>query len=217
MFCPTCGSSVPDGATFCPDCGNPITPSNSAPQQQFPQQPPAPVQSAPFVPTGAQTPKALRDQTIAAAEQQGLGMKWYKFLIYFALIAGGVVDLIMGLLYLTGIIYAIQGASASMVYHFYPALMPMNVLFGLATLALGALRIFDRILMARFSAKAPKLLYIVLGASIGISAIYQIVSSLILANRGVLVTALFSAVLSGVVLFLNIRYFGRRSHLFTNA
>ncbi len=49
MFCPHCGSNIPDGTHFCPNCGNPINLQNNAGygNAQQGQTPPNPSYSAP--------------------------------------------------------------------------------------------------------------------------------------------------------------------------
>lgn len=42
MFCPKCGSQVPDGIKFCPTCGNPMQAAAPAPQPVYQEPAPAP-------------------------------------------------------------------------------------------------------------------------------------------------------------------------------
>ena len=51
-----------------------------------------------------------------------LGMKWYKFLIYFALFAGAFVNFIYGINYISGGIYVVETnglTTADTVYKLY--------------------------------------------------------------------------------------------------
>ena len=47
MFCPKCGSQVPDGIKFCPTCGNPMQAAAPAPQPVYQEPAPQPVYQEP--------------------------------------------------------------------------------------------------------------------------------------------------------------------------
>ena len=47
MFCPKCGSQVPDGIKFCPTCGNPMQAAAPAPQPVYQEPAPQPVYQDP--------------------------------------------------------------------------------------------------------------------------------------------------------------------------
>ena len=56
MFCPKCGSQLPDGSKFCGNCGSPLQDAPAKPAQ--PQQPQAPAQAAAPSPAPASAPVA---------------------------------------------------------------------------------------------------------------------------------------------------------------
>lgn len=67
MFCPQCGTQVPDGANFCPACSTPLTPAGTAPVSEpspvlTPD--PTPVKETPPVYAPAQTdPQPIQETT----------------------------------------------------------------------------------------------------------------------------------------------------------
>lgn len=67
MFCPQCGTQVPDGANFCPACSTPLTPAGTAPVSEprpvlTPD--PTPVEETPPVYAPAQTdPQPIQETT----------------------------------------------------------------------------------------------------------------------------------------------------------
>lgn len=81
MFCRNCGKEMTDGAAFCVSCGAANNPVNCE----------------------------ANNPVNYAANQ--MPMKWYNFLIYFALFAGAVLNVLTGIFMLTGAQYNMQGGS----------------------------------------------------------------------------------------------------------
>ena len=77
-------------------------------------------------------------------------MKWHKFLIYFALWLGAVMNVISGFSLLTGSVYEAQGVSATQVYRAYEGLKGVDMLMGAATIALAVLLIVARFALAGY-------------------------------------------------------------------
>ena len=130
MFCPKCGAQISDGVTFCAYCGTPVQPTTAQPSN--PQAPAAPYNQYPGsnqYPVNQQYP--MNNQYVPGNQYP---MKWYKFLIYFALFAGAVLNAISGIQMLTGAHY---GGVADYVYAIFDGLQIVDVLMGLATLALA--------------------------------------------------------------------------------
>ena len=106
-------------------------------------------------------------ETAVAEPAVQLPMKWYKFLIYFALFLGAVVNLISGVNFLTGNIYVVQSAgeaSAELVYTYFSGLQTVDMVYGIGMIAIAAYGIYTRFMLAKFKAVAPKcvvILYIV--------------------------------------------------------
>ena len=101
MYCRFCGKQIPDQAKFCPECGADLAPAPSAAPPEgtpsFPAASAAPVEPA-MPPQGTPDPAAAFG-VIAAPRR---GMKWFKFIIYFQLWAGMLVNLVTAGKYFTG-------------------------------------------------------------------------------------------------------------------
>ncbi len=206
MFCPNCGTQINDDATFCGNCGAPV--NAQAPQQpQAPQDTQAPQQPVPgFVP---QAPV--------------LTMKWYKFLIYFLLFAIGILNVVSGILTLTGAQYtADNGENVSkLVYALFPDLKTIDVVYGVFCIALGLFQIFTRFQLSSYKAKGPICIMAMYAINAVMSAIYNFVAIGIVPNdlgsHSEMIGEAVGAIVGGVVmLFLNKIYFDKRKHLFVN-
>ena len=232
MFCPFCGSVVDDGAKFCPSCGGDIAtevnemksaPSAVPSQAQTTIAPPSPTSDL----TPAAMPEAMptvtpasspdpavanlssaqkRDIALAQAEQEGLGMKWYKFMIYFALFAGALTNIAGGAL-------SLSLTSASSAQFANSSASSMLAVTGILNIAFGALIIYCRILLARFSKKAINMVYVVYGVNIALSVL-TIMGSM--GSGSTTSTSGGSLGSSIAFLIINVVYFKKRAHLFVN-
>ena len=119
MFCTKCGNQVPDGQKFCSACGNPMAPAQQPRQPQYGQ----PQQQYQQPQQQYQQPQYGRPQYQQAAPA-ALGMGWFKFLIYFALFAGAVLNALTAISMLTGSMY---GESKDLVYLFYKDLKTVDL------------------------------------------------------------------------------------------
>ena len=196
MFCPKCGSQIADDAAFCVNCGHAVNSQHAqAPQTQ------QPVQSYPPV-----DPQA-----------QQLPMKWFKFLIYFALWASAVLNALTAFSLLTGSVYGTDG-EAKLVYALFEDMKTLDTICGVLLLALVAWTIYTRFQLAGFKAKAPAYLTIMYGGVIAFNLIYII--GCISALPEYIVEAIdhtayiSSIVSSAAIMFVNISYFKKRAHLF---
>ena len=92
MYCPNCGTQMPEGSAFCTECGT------SLPQ--------------------IQDVKPLRLTEVRQLEYGGMPMKWYNFNIYFRLWVSAALLLYNGISMATGFVYeaAGNGMSAAFVY-----------------------------------------------------------------------------------------------------
>ena len=225
MFCSKCGNQVADGAAFCDKCGNQL---NAQPQQpyQAPAQPQQPYQASAQPQQPYQAPAQPQYDPNFAPQQAPygfapLGMKWYKFLIYFLLFAAGILNIIGGIVYLTGGQYG-SALEAKLVYAVFSNLKTMDIVYGIVCIALGVFQIYTRFQLASYKAKAPSYIlymYVINGAA---TAIYSFVVSgmidvLLPAESAQLSGQAIGAIL-GAALFvwLNKIYFDKRKHLFVN-
>lgn len=150
--------------------------------------------------------------------QPALPMKWYKFLIYFVLFASAVVNAIAGFSYITGGQY---GDYKELVYKVFPALKGVDVIYGLAALAIAALAIYTRMRLAGYYKNGPQLLNTLYIAAISVSLVYLIIVTIVI-NSSQNITefeapssSYASIAVSAAILIANSTYFKKRAHLFT--
>ena len=148
-------------------------------------------------------------------------MKWFKFLIYFALFFGAFLEFCFAISYFTGSIYFSQTngqVSAEMVYGMYGApLKILDVLYGVVTLGAAVFSIVTRFRLAKFKANGPKCLYIlyIVGGLAGL--VYNIGVSMITGVSGIFNSSFISSIVAtAIVVWANYKYFSKRDELFNN-
>lgn len=209
MFCPKCGTQLNDGQSFCHNCGNAV--ENGASQQngaqQANQQHYNPYQQPGFIPM--QPPV------------QAYPMAWFKFLIYFAIIAGAIINCIGGILSFTGAQYG-SALEAKLVYAVFPSLKTLDIFFAIACIALAVFGFYVRSRLAKFCANGPKMVLALYAASGIISFVYCIAAAGILSDALVLDTSelilegVMTLIVSIVMIIINRVYFNKRKALFVN-
>lgn len=212
MYCRFCGKQIPDHAKFCPECGAGLAPAPAAaPPESAPSVPAAPVVPVEpaLPPQGTPDPAA----TIGVIETPQRGMKWFKFIIYFQLWVTLLVCLIDSSAYYTGSFY--EGA-AEQIYAYWPSLKALDVITSILLFAMGVYAVFVQRALAKFRAKGPVMYYILCGASIVVSLIYITAASNIIGESAANADTLYNFFFSILLLFINIRYFNNRKHLFVN-
>ena len=132
-------------------------------------------------------------------------MKWYKFMIYFALFAGALTNIAAGAL-------SLSLTSASSAQFANSSASSMLAVTGILNIAFGALVIYCRILLARFSKKAINMVYVVYGVNIALSVLTM--SSM--GSGSTTSTSGGSLGSSIAFLVINVVYFKKRAHLFVN-
>lgn len=228
MFCQNCGSQIPDNASFCTSCGAKLTapaaPVTAPPVAPAPQQTYA---AAPVAPAPQQTyaaAPAYPNQQSYAAQQNNVAqnqppMKWYKFLIYFGLWAGAVLNALTAISSFMGTQY---GESVDQVYAKFGGLRILDICHGVLLLVFAAFLIFVRFQLAGYKKNAPQLLLIAYAASFVIEIIYLILGFVVLSKSDVSFSDVvgssgIGSVISMVVVILtNKVYFDKRKHLFVN-
>ncbi len=211
MYCRFCGTKIPDNVKFCPECGANLAPvPSAAPEESAPAAPAAPEIPTPYDPAPySADPFASAD--VAAAPQRG--MKWFKFIIYFQLWASMLVYLVTAGKYLTGAYYE---GSAEMVYDFFPALQPLDIVMGVFCLALAVYAVVVQRALAKFRAKGPMMYYLMYIVSLAGTALYLLIGSIILGQSAFTAETAGSFLGALVMIFINIPYFNNRKHLFVN-
>ena len=227
MFCPKCGNRVNEDAKFCSKCGFNIAAVSGAVPASVPQpvQQPAPQpvqQSAPqptSVPQANSVPNSLYEQKLAQAASEGLGMKWYKFILYVQCILGGFAGIISGVSQILGLQY---GDQASLVYGFYPTLKTIDMTYGIVSILLGILFLCLRFGLKKFKAGSVDA-YLILPLIEVVALVLYLLAVNVVLDKSLLESEMVSSstigtVVGYVVFFvINYVYFGHRRHLFNEA
>ena len=222
MFCPNCGTNVGNAERFCPNCGaalNQNTASaNPQPNYQQPNYQQPNYQQPNYQQPNYQQPnyQPVYQQPV---QQYPYPMNWYKFVIYFALFAGAVLNAINGILHLTGSVWEMQDVSADMVYAVFGGMQAVDIIYGIGAIALAAFDIVTRMHLAKFRKTGPKFLSVCYGVAVGLTLLYIILTSAVTGiSIGDLVgaTEIMQLVVSIVMLVVNIVYFNKRASLFVN-
>jgi hypothetical protein len=212
MFCPKCGNQVVDTAKFCPKCGNKLSIEDAIVMPPAPD--PNPQQGVESMP--GQVAATIYQQKLVQATSEGLGMNWYKFVIYVQCFLGGVAGISSGFTQIMGLQY---GDTASLVYGYYSGLKIADIIYGLSSILVGILLIYARFGLKKFKAGSVGI-YLFLPLASAVSTIlYLLVLSIILQ------TSLFDSklvsggtiglIVGSIGLFIaNYIYFNRRRHLF---
>ena len=148
-------------------------------------------------------------------------MKWFKFLIYFSLFFGAIINIIFGLNYLTGGIYFVQSngvTTANFVYSFFGnGLKTLDMIFGILMVGVGVFSIYTRFRLSNYKINGPLCVYILYGVSPVLTLFYNIGVGAITGISGVVSVGSFaSIVVACVLIFANYRYFTKRKGFFVN-
>lgn len=198
-FCNKCGAPLDGNAQFCNRCG--ASTSNSSFGSSFGS-------SSSF----SSDPQMVGFNSGMPTVQHS--MNWYKFLIYFALFFGAAINVIGGIVCMTGSHYDIVGGSGAhyWVYAVYGGLKALDIIYGLAMIALGAFGIYTRFRLSAYRTDGPMCLLITYGAAAGLSLLYSIIVSSII---GEFPTENIGSIVGSVVMIvLNYIYFDKRRSYF---
>ncbi len=150
-------------------------------------------------------------------EQRQLGMKWYKFIIYFALWAGAVFNVISAISLMTGSIYEDVGGSAEVVYSVFPGLKGWDIFFGVILIFIAIYQIYVRSCLVKFKAKAPMMLVLIYCILIAYEVLYAIVASSFLVRIGgdpTIADSIPNIIGWIIMAVVNYKYFDNRDELF---
>ena len=148
MYCPNCRSQLIDSSIYCPVCGTQLAQVQRVNYQQMNYQ--QPVQQ--MASDGNYVQQAIQPQM----QQKPLGMKWFKFLIYFQLFMASFVSLLTGVFLFTGKIYT--GASAEeveLLYMYFPNLKIFNLCMGVVYVVLCILYLITRFMLSGYRKAGP--------------------------------------------------------------
>lgn len=187
----------------CPQCQNEIPETGEA------------VQLCPFCGSSVNTFYAVQpDPALVRPEYP---MKWYKFLIYFSLFASAVLNALSGITQMLGTVYG-DAQTIAAVYKTFPALRPVDIVYGILLIAVAVFAIYTRQQLAHYRSNGPTCLYALYGATMALSVIYLVIVSIVIKDATFTATVVSQSmpglISSAVVLALNIVYFRKRKALF---
>ena len=158
----------------------------------------------------------------STVSSNGLGMKWYKFIIYVQLFLSALTGLVNGIKYITGSVYG-NASERETVYELFPSMKTVSTITGILLLAAAVVAIIARQKLAGFKHDGPMFYYITCGISIGASLIYCIAAyselskySWLVNTSSYLAGSIIGILISVGLLIANIIYFGHRKDMFTN-
>lgn len=228
MKCPKCGEPMPVGVKYCTECGarmpeqtdrepnvrfdppteRPAEPMSAAPAPEAGETAGRPLYHAPV---GAEPVTLV--QTDVPTDRPLPRMKWFKFLINFALWASAVLNVWNGIQLVTGLVYA---GDAELVYAYLPTLRVYDIAYGVLLLACAAFAVFTRFQLARFRKIGPACLYTLYIVQELVGIAYAAVTSFLIGQSTVEGDALVSTATVAVMVLINVVYFRKRRHLFVN-
>ena len=208
MRCYNCGSEVPEGMAYCNYCGQPVQQAQyQQPQYQQPQYQQPQYQQPQYQQPYYQPPQNT---------QPPMGMAWYKFLIYFALFAGAILNLISGISMLNGT----YTENAELVYGFFDGWEALDQLTGALMIGAAVLGFVTRFRLSGYCKNGPTLLKLTYVAAAAINLVYviginSILSSAMLSQLDF--TSFYTSIAVSIAMVAaNHVYFDKRSHLFVN-
>ena len=185
-FCVSCGEKLTDDVQYCPKCGKCVG-------------------------------EYKTEATVSADSlRKEVPMKWYKFLVYFAILAGVVVNVCVGIVCLSGSHY--EGA-AEAVYAYYDNLQAIDIIYGVFCFGFSGYGVMVWRALRKMEASAPNMvcgLYTVSGVS---SLVYILLVSLFTnvklenSDYGRVILSLAFGI---AMVWWNYEYFNKRKDLFVN-
>ena len=153
----------------------------------------------------------------AAYAEPTPSMKWYKFLIFFALYATAILNIIGGVSQLTGTVYSVTGISASDVYAYYgQGLHILDIVMGILMIGIAVFAIFVRFQLAGYKKQGPKTLLVLYVINLVVSLGYSLAVGAITSVNVMDSSSVGGLVISAVMIIVNYFYFKKRAHLFCN-
>ncbi len=156
---------------------------------------------------------------------QPMKMGWHKFLIYFALWAGAIVNIIQAIVTFSGYRYMETTAYGGTInvtelyYSYFDGLQAVDMIFYLILAGISVYQIITRFSLAGYKASAPKkltMIYVMVAVwnVLYIICFLMCVDTKYLDVPQLLGTVIGSLIGSVVMIFINRAYYKKRSHLF---
>ena len=124
-----------------------------------------------------QTPKEESKPQTPMQGTGAYGMKWYNFIVKFALFAAFALNAINGISFFFGLQY---GSNGSLIYNVYPNLRLLDIFYGLSMIALAIMCLITRQALYWYKKKGPTLLLTLQLLNVVISIAYLSIFSSIL-------------------------------------
>ena len=199
MYCEKCGKKINPEDKFCGSCGTAINSLQESKENVF----------------------EAKDVELNKVKE-GLGMKWYKFLIYFALFFTvfsyivNCVSLFTGAHYdaLVTAIYGPGSGGSEMIYKTYPAIKIVDRVYGVSLIVLAVVTLIIRSRLANFKTNGSNQYIIFLLIMVVINTAYSVCVAIIIKSADI--TLVTSTVALVARFFLEKLYFSKREHLFVN-
>ncbi len=152
-------------------------------------------------------PPAIKQSTTF----QKYNMKWYKFIVYFALFFSAAVNLISAIMCFSGF------SQTNMLYHEYPAFIAMDMIYGLLLIGISVFALVTRNDLYFMKKRGPKLLCVFYAINAVMNLLYIVIASIILKNTELLsksIWLIISILGSALMIVLNWIYFNKRKDIF---
>ena len=238
MYCRKCGSPCADGAVFCENCGEKLNDAvGEAANDAFDktvsmwQNAQETVNDAAQGVNNAAQNMNSNAQSFAGTDpnmtyvqaNRDLPMNWHKFLVYFCLWAGAIINFLSGITSVGGGQYESYGVSADMIYSYFRGLKTADVIYGIALIGIAAFGFYTAYNLLKMKKGAPKLLLILYAVVAAVSVIYTIAVIVIIKGSyaridtsSITASASTSVIISVIMIIINNIYYKKREHLFVN-
>ena len=149
--------------------------------------------------------------------QPELGMKWFKFLIYFMLFFSAFEDLLQSLV----LFFNYENEFLGFEYFFYGELRWLGILFAVIWLAIAAYGIYIRFRLAKFRKGAPKQYIIYEIVNQVVFLVFSLAGEFAMGQSDMMIASMIGGVIGSVLggfvyIYPNVIYFRKRDHLFVN-
>ena len=217
--CEGCGAYYSDFDRVCPHCGR--ADETMAEEQQVPVQ----EENADVLPGMAAETDVPKDpyhtnpettETTSFAKpvsDMGYSMKWHHFLMV-TMIIGSVLTVISAFPLVTGTSYP------DSVYNAYPKLKSIDMIYGLASIAVAVFQIMVRNRLNSYRSDGPRMLMMLYGVTLVVNVVYMLSLSNMMAQYGIQTSAgtqiIGQIIAIVIVALINRSYYNKRKSLFVN-